>query len=131
MMYVKKLRRKCGVRGCRKIETFAISRTREAGNSVIICRDCLEEALKAIDSLAPNERDNRKNNTSQKAPALFFNTAAHRITEKVEETKPVSDTTEVETLKENLYVCLECGRSFETEKGLKMHLKTCKGKNKE
>ena len=48
-MYIKKLKRKCNVRGCRNTESYAISKTREMGNSVIICKECLEEALKTIE----------------------------------------------------------------------------------
>lgn len=47
-MNVRKLKRKCGVRGCKNTESYAISLTREAGNSIIACKDCLESALKAI-----------------------------------------------------------------------------------
>lgn len=47
-MNVRKLKRKCCVRGCKNTESYAISLTREAGNSIIACKDCLEKALKAI-----------------------------------------------------------------------------------
>ena len=48
-MYVKKIKRKCGVRGCKCTETYAISRSREMGNSIIACKDCLMEALAQIE----------------------------------------------------------------------------------
>ncbi len=48
-MYVKKIKRKCGVRGCKCTETYAISRSREMGNSIIVCESCLVEALAEID----------------------------------------------------------------------------------
>ena len=48
-MYVKKIKRKCGVRGCRCTESYAISRSREMGNSIIACESCLVEALAEID----------------------------------------------------------------------------------
>lgn len=55
-MYIRKVHRKCGVRGCRNTDAFAISRAREIGNTVIICRDCLKDALEAIDALnAPKQ----------------------------------------------------------------------------
>ena len=50
-MFVKKIKRICDVRKCKNKETYAISRTREAGNSVIICKDCLKEALAEIERL--------------------------------------------------------------------------------
>ena len=49
MFYVKKIKRKCGVRGCKNTETFSISKSREAGNSIIVCKDCLVEALNTIE----------------------------------------------------------------------------------
>ena len=49
MMNVRKIKRKCEVRGCKHTESYAISLTREHGNSIIACKECLEEALKAIE----------------------------------------------------------------------------------
>ena len=49
MFYVKKTKRKCGTRGCKNIETFSISKSREAGNSIIVCKECLVEALNTIE----------------------------------------------------------------------------------
>lgn len=50
-MYFKKLKRKCGVRGCKNTDNvFVISRNRELGHSIIICRDCMAEALNAADN---------------------------------------------------------------------------------
>ena len=55
-MYVKKIKRKCGVRGCKNTETYAISKSREAGNSIIACKNCLIEALAEIElKYAPAE----------------------------------------------------------------------------
>ena len=48
-MYVKKIKRKCGVRGCKNTESYAISKTREMGNSIIACKECLVEALAQIE----------------------------------------------------------------------------------
>ncbi len=48
-MYVKKIKRKCGVRGCKNTVSYAISKNREMGNSVIACRECLLEALNTIE----------------------------------------------------------------------------------
>lgn len=47
-MNVRKINRKCEVRGCKHTESYSISLTREHGNSIIACKDCLERALKAI-----------------------------------------------------------------------------------
>ncbi len=48
-MYIKKIKRKCGVRGCKNTETYAISKTREMGNSIIACKECLTEVLNTIE----------------------------------------------------------------------------------
>ena len=48
-MYVKKIKRKCGVRGCKNTESYAISKSREMGNSIIACKECLLEALAVIE----------------------------------------------------------------------------------
>ena len=48
-MYTRKIKRKCGVRGCRNTVSYALSKTREMGNSVIICADCLKASLEAVE----------------------------------------------------------------------------------
>lgn len=55
-MYAKKIKRKCGVRGCKNTETYAISKSREMGNSIIVCKECMLEALAEIElKYAPAE----------------------------------------------------------------------------
>lgn len=49
-MYIKRIKRKCGVRGCKNTDVFALSKSREMGNSVIICKDCLKDALTSTDN---------------------------------------------------------------------------------
>jgi hypothetical protein len=48
-MYVKKIKRKCDVRGCKCTETYSISKSREMGNSIIACKECLMDALAQIE----------------------------------------------------------------------------------
>ena len=48
-MYAKKIKRKCGVRGCKNTVSYAISKSREMGNSIIACKECLLEALAVIE----------------------------------------------------------------------------------
>jgi hypothetical protein len=56
-MNVKKIKRKCGVRGCKNIDNvYAISKTREMGNSIIICKDCLVDALRSIEGYTEPEK---------------------------------------------------------------------------
>ena len=48
-MYAKKIKRKCGVRGCKNTVSYAISKSREMGNSIIACKECLMDALATIE----------------------------------------------------------------------------------
>lgn len=82
-MYVKKIKRKCGVRGCKNTVSYAISKTREMGNSIIACKECLEEALIAIE----------EQNKSIEEPISFEETPA------VEE-KPIEEAKEEEPKEE-------------------------------
>lgn len=125
MIYVKKVRRRCGVRSCKTLDSYAISRTREAGQSVIICEDCLREALKAIEDgsigLPKQQKEPRE------IPPLFFNAAiadsrkaaaeARRAAENdktaAQDADKPPDTSE--------FACTQCGRTFTTETGLKRH----------
>ena len=50
-MFIKKFRRKCDVRGCKNtMNVFLLSKRREFGNTVAVCRDCLEKALAQTDN---------------------------------------------------------------------------------
>ena len=49
-MFVKRIKRVCGVRGCKNTDVFAISKSKDMGNSVIACKDCLKEALASIET---------------------------------------------------------------------------------
>lgn len=56
-MFVKKFKRKCSVRGCKNVEeVYLISKRREMGNTVGMCRSCLEEALKTLDGYTEPEK---------------------------------------------------------------------------
>lgn len=45
-MFVKKFKRKCSVRGCKNTsDVFVLSKRREMGNTIAMCRDCMKEAL--------------------------------------------------------------------------------------
>lgn len=178
-MYAKRLKRKCSVRGCKNTDTFAISRTRELGGSVIICKSCLGKALGVIDDINPETGSNIKVTTGGEAPKLFFNEkalgktkandglsadvatvdetpTAPTVTEPQpeetptpaepiapedpataapeEQTEPEAPTpTEEQTTTNETsgFVCPNCGRSFDTEQGLKTHLRFCKEKSDE
>lgn len=49
-MFVKKIKRKCRVRGCNNIaDVYAISKRRDIVNTVIMCRGCMADALKSTE----------------------------------------------------------------------------------
>ena len=115
-MRVKRIRRKCGVRGCKNLDTYTISLTRESGNTVIMCKSCLENALKAIEDPQP-EKDFRV--SYYDAPPLFFSSAkaAAPVEPTVEEA--VEPTVEAPTE----FVCPFCGQVCKSEIGLQSHIK--------
>ena len=179
-MFVRQVKRKCGVRGCKNTDCFAISRTREVGNTVIICKSCLGKALGAIDEIDPKTKSNIPAVDNTSVPSLFFNAKAlgtDAAETKIDDVSPVTDNGQGETTpppttdgKEpdngsdvppvdvtpdadgvipptdgvtpdtaedgtgdvtppadvTEFKCPICGKPFESEKGLKMHLRYCK-----
>ena len=143
-MFVRQVKRKCSVRGCKCTDSFAISRNREVGGTVIICKGCLGAALGAIDGIDPKTKSNIPAAVHTEAPSLFFNAQALGVAESVldedaeqeqeqeqEETESegeaeTEDESEVETETESGdYHCPKCGRGFASERGLKAHMKHC------
>lgn len=114
-MYTRKVKRKCNVRGCKNTDCFAVSRTRELGNTVIICRACLERALERVTPTEAAKPDIE--------PAGQNVEAAERAEEQTEE-DAVSDAAD------KALTCPDCGKVFESEKGLKSHMRYCKGRSK-
>ena len=90
-MYAKRIRRRCMVRGCGNVDTFSISRTRENGNTVIICEECLQAALGAVSDVPPGIPEKKKESVP---PPLFF--TAGVIDNKKEEPKKSTRKKEVE-----------------------------------
>lgn len=90
-MNVKKIKRKCSVRGCRNIDTFAISTTREMGGSVIICKECLKDALNSVENYKDKPKDTKKISC---APPLFFSDVLKESTAEGKEKKPETAKTE-------------------------------------
>lgn len=136
MMYVRKVRRRCGVRNCKTLDSYAISRTREAGQSVIICEDCLREALKAIED--GNVGLPKQPKELREAPPLFFNAAiaesrkaaaeARRAAgndkiaaQTADEVPKTAEKSDKMTAENGAFVCTQCGRAFTTETGFKRH----------
>lgn len=182
-MFVRQVKRKCSVRGCKSTDCFAISRTREVGNTVIICKSCLGKALGAIDEIDPKTKSNIPVVDNTAVPSLFFNAKAlgtDAAETKVDDVPPVTpdngqgetnppadgvttpptdndgkepeqldgdvppaddntdadDTTPPATTEGGTdetppadvteFKCPICGKTFDSEKGLKTHLRYCK-----
>lgn len=50
-MFLKKFKRQCSVRGCKNVEeVYLISKRREMGNTIGMCRSCLKEAFNSLDN---------------------------------------------------------------------------------
>lgn len=81
-MYVKKIKRICGVRGCKNTEVYALSKSRDMGNSVIICKDCLKDALASIENYVEPVKV-KKERTS-----LFYHPELEVTAPSVAETEP-------------------------------------------
>lgn len=127
-MYARKVKRKCSVRGCKCIDSYAISLTRESGNTIIACKKCLNEAIEAIKSVDPVTKSNIPAIKQTAPPPLFF----HPEVEKVEEAsvvgaeQPAETTEEAEETTAESYVCPTCGKTFGSNNGLIAHSRYCK-----
>lgn len=114
-VYLKKTKRKCGVRGCQNTVSFAVSRTREIGNSVVICAEC---ARLITEALPEYEKTPHRKKFLNAPPPLFCGTPA----EAEEET---TGSTLQPTAQDGLFVCRFCGKEYKTEKGAITHMASC------
>lgn len=136
-MRVKKLKRICSVRGCRSMDTYAISLSSEGGNSVIICKSCVEKANNAISDFIANKPQEKTE--IPKPPALFFNGVIETVEEsdvvaegpvtndEIETEEPIEEVVAEETdieEHEQKYVCPHCGKEYKTEEGLERHIES-------
>ena len=87
-MKIKKIKRKCEVRGCKNTDTYSLTNTNEFGNSVIICEECLKKAVKAVAEYDPSAE---KKTVSVPPPPLFFHGGIEKTVENVEETVETED----------------------------------------
>lgn len=147
-MYIRQVKKKCGVRGCANTETFAIAKTRSEIGNIYICASCLAEALSGVDEARKAHAERQKLIANSKPPALFFSAVPKAevlaaVEEESEAVDEVADEAEKavdeensdaepeeaeggeedeEVLSENL-VCEICGKEFKTQRGLKAHMK--------
>ena len=129
-MYVRKLKRRCEVRGCKSTDTYAISLSREMGNTVIICKSCLGKALGAIDEVPaePEKKAPRKGipplffsgPAAEPAPAVTEEPTAPETEEAPADGAPVEEVPTEEAPAE--YVCPYCGQVCKSETGLQKHI---------
>ena len=112
-MYVRKINHICGVKKCANKQCYHISRSREVGNSVIICEDCLREALAEIEKMKQADMPNIKPDVHHDDGAETNIIASDDSVNP--DVKPIPDTAT------NLTICRKCGRTFTTARGLKMH----------
>ena len=114
MMRVKKVRRKCNVRGCNSLDCYSISRSSESGNSIIICKECLSDALKAVEAFEKMKKDENK-----VYKPLFY----HPEDVNVETDGESTDNNSESNGEGEIFVCPVCGKEFKSERGLKTHMK--------
>lgn len=92
-MYAKKIKRKCGVRGCKNTVSYAISKSREMGNSIIMCKDCLMDALATIEEQNKPIEEAKPVSTSLAEASKLYETelikdATETLVEELEESAP-------------------------------------------
>ncbi|MCH5187724.1 MAG: hypothetical protein J1F63_04930 [Oscillospiraceae bacterium] len=131
-MNVKKVNRLCTVKGCKNTYSYAISRSSEYGG-IIICRSCLEEALKAVG--IAEEKGLVKVNTGaarEVSTAPLFYHPETAVSEEQSESGVRSEELGVMSGRDKkTFICTECGKEYVSEARFKTHLKTHEGGDKE
>ena len=110
-MNVRKIKKKCMVKGCRNVDTYTISKIRDYGNSVLICPECLQSALKAIKSGSSSGEPKQQPTPDE---PLFYN----HLTQLPQPQEAVAEK----------HICSKCGRECSSKSGLQSHEKACAGK---
>lgn len=111
-MYVRKINRICGVKKCANKQCYHISRSHEVGNSVIICEDCLREALAEIERIKQADMPKPEIDVHHDNRAEINIITSDDVNPNI---KPIIDTSAIG------FKCKKCGRTFATARGLKMH----------
>jgi hypothetical protein len=156
MIYARKLKKKCMVRGCSNIESFALSRSGSEIGNVFICASCMAEGLSNVDECRRefDEREAKKLLSPSEPAPLFYHPPVINVIPVMEEKEPCEESTaaekdiKVESVDEvvdeaseevqeevpeevqeeqkkdtSKFICVECGKEFDTLKGLNMHAK--------
>lgn len=88
-MFVKKFKKKCGVRGCKNIsDVFIISRRREMGNTVAMCRECMVDALKATDGYVEEVKARKPIAPLFPHPEIKEDVTLSSVADEIEEPEP-------------------------------------------
>ena len=118
---IRKVHRKCMMKGCRSTTSYHISLSREIGNSIIICRDCAQKALKMIDEFEkrsmPSAAEEASDDTQETAEI------ADDVQEKAEIADGDGGAVSTEQSEGEVCKCPECGKKFSSEKGLAAHMR--------
>ena len=61
---IKKVKRICGVRGCRNTDCYSIVRGTEFGGSMIMCAECLKDALSAVKAAEKTAKEKAAENAT-------------------------------------------------------------------
>ena len=107
-MNVRKIKRKCMMRGCKNTESYSLSLTREMGNSVILCAECAKKAYETINEYEKPKEEVKKLKTEPK-----------NLEENNEDLEENNENLEENTLK---YICPNCSREFSSQRGLKVYM---------
>lgn len=95
-MFVKKFKKKCGVRGCKNIsDVFIISKRREMGNTVAMCRQCMVDALKATDGYVEEVKVKKAPTQLFPHPELKPTTLSSVADEESQPTEVIEEATEI------------------------------------
>ena len=111
----------CSVNGCGNRSSYNLTRTRFHG-SVLICEDCLQEALKTIKT-RNKPKTKKQEKRVDNSPQDNINTDDGTETDDKEDEENQVDTTDGKPK----FVCSKCGRECASRIGLTSHEKACKG----
>ena len=123
------------VRGCKNIETYAISKTREMGNSVFMCKECMADALKSAESYIEPVKSKKKAYIKPLFyhPELDANTSTIGNEPELAEVIGLNGAKDIPVAEVNAptevekHICDKCGKECASKLGLINHSRYCKG----
>ena len=132
-MFVRRVHRVCGVAGCMNLDSFYISKYRLVPGTVIMCKDCLKEALADIEKIEAEEAKARGEDPNaikpeeEKTQDWTADPTEYDDSEVVAETEPeIIESVEAKPGHAK-YACPNCGREFKTSSSLKVHMESVHG----